>query len=38
MRGGTEKNINFRTSSGGGIPKYERENFMNNHSPYMHKL
>ena len=31
--GGTEKNINFRTSSGGGLPKYERENFINNHRP-----
>ena len=35
--GGTEKNINFRTSSGGGggggLPKYERGNFINNHRP-----
>ena len=33
--GGREKNIYFRTSlggGGGGLPKYERENFINNHN------
>ena len=37
MRGGGggkgRKKIYLRTTSGGGLPKYVRENFINNHRP-----